>query len=296
MQPPHLLCRADGGYHLPSAPSILPTVPSLSFVPLSPQVSSPEISYLHRDSLSIITYIGCLISALASISTIFFLYFRYGPGAHGLTGQPMPLFAFFPLRGAAGSTAKEPGWKKVERSSPETAALARFPAGCSQAPAVLSDGEASLAAATDLANTGASATPRGVLGHWGYWCGAESSSPRFSRSKQRDQITSMHIHMNLLGAIFLLDFTFLVSEHLASSSSQAACRAGGLFLHFSLLSCLTWMGIEGYNLYRLVIEVFNAYHDHFLLKLCLVGWGEDWGGRDRRGAGQWADQACGLCS
>lgn len=89
MQPPHLLCRADGGYHLPSAPSILPTVPSLSFIPPSPQVSSPEISYLHRDSLSIITYIGCLISALASISTIFFLYFRYGPGAHGLTGQPM---------------------------------------------------------------------------------------------------------------------------------------------------------------------------------------------------------------
>ncbi|XP_054057087.1 adhesion G-protein coupled receptor G1 isoform X2 [Rissa tridactyla] len=131
-------------------------------------VSSPEITYIHRDYLSIITYIGCLISALASICTIFFLYFR---------------------------------------------------------------------------------------------------------SKQRDQITSMHIHMNLLGAIFLLDVTFLISEHLASSSSEAVCRAGGLFLHFSLLSCLTWMGIEGYNLYRLVIEVFNAYHDHFLLKLCLVGWG-----------------------
>ncbi|NXY06667.1 AGRG1 protein, partial [Pteruthius melanotis] len=131
-------------------------------------VSSPDISSVHRDYLSIITYVGCLISALASICTIFFLYFR---------------------------------------------------------------------------------------------------------SKQRDQITSMHIHMNLLVAIFLLDVTFLVSEHLAASSSEAICRAGGLFLHFSLLSCLTWMGIEGYNLYRLVIEVFNAYHDHFLLKLCLVGWG-----------------------
>ncbi|XP_075621407.1 adhesion G-protein coupled receptor G1 [Balearica regulorum gibbericeps] len=131
-------------------------------------VSSPEIAYIHRDYLSIITYIGCLISAVASICTIFFLYFR---------------------------------------------------------------------------------------------------------SKQRDQITSMHIHMNLLAAIFLLDITFLISEHLASISSEAVCRAGGLFLHFSLLSCLTWMGIEGYNLYRLVIEVFNAYHDHFLRKLCLVGWG-----------------------
>ncbi|NXY59178.1 AGRG1 protein, partial [Callaeas wilsoni] len=131
-------------------------------------VSSPEITSVHRNYLSVITYVGCLISALASICTIFFLYFR---------------------------------------------------------------------------------------------------------SKQRDQITSMHIHMNLLVAIFLLDVTFLISEHLAASSSEAVCRAGGLFLHFSLLSCLTWMGIEGYNLYRLVIEVFNAYHDHFLLKLCLVGWG-----------------------
>ncbi|NXT89730.1 AGRG1 protein, partial [Anhinga rufa] len=131
-------------------------------------VSSPEITYIHRDYLSIITYIGCLISALASICTIFFLYFR---------------------------------------------------------------------------------------------------------SKQRDQVMSMHIHMNLLGAIFLLDIAFLISEQLASSSSEAGCRAGGMFLHFSLLSCLTWMGIEGYNLYRLVIEVFNAYHDHLLLKLCLVGWG-----------------------
>ncbi|XP_038004317.1 adhesion G-protein coupled receptor G1-like [Motacilla alba alba] len=131
-------------------------------------VSSPEITSVHRNYLSIITDVGCLISALASVCTIFFLYFR---------------------------------------------------------------------------------------------------------SKQRDQITSMHIHMNLLAAIFLLDVTFLISEHLAASNSEAICRAGGLFLHFSLLSCLTWMGIEGYNLYRLVIEVFNAYHDHFLLKLCLVGWG-----------------------
>ncbi|NXY16766.1 AGRG1 protein, partial [Atrichornis clamosus] len=131
-------------------------------------VSSPEITYVHRNYLSIITYVGCLISALASICTIFFLYFR---------------------------------------------------------------------------------------------------------SKQRDQVMSMHIHMNLLVAIFLLDVTFLISEHLAASGSEGVCRAGGLFLHFSLLSCLTWMGIEGYNLYRLVIEVFNAYHDRFLLKLCLIGWG-----------------------
>lgn len=108
---------------------------------------------------------------------------------------------------------------------------------------------------------------------------------------------SMHIHMNLLGAIFLLDVTFLLSSHLASSSSEVICRAGALFLHFSLLSCLTWMGIEGYNLYRLVIEVFNAYHDHFLFKLCLVGWGEHGGGRDalRAQSMGWRGTWVGLC-
>lgn len=77
MQPPHLLCCADGEYHLPSALYIVPTGSSSSpsLIRLS-QVSSPEITYIHRDYLSIITYIGCLISALAAICTIFFLYFR----------------------------------------------------------------------------------------------------------------------------------------------------------------------------------------------------------------------------
>ncbi|XP_043382244.1 adhesion G-protein coupled receptor G1 [Chelonia mydas] len=94
-----------------------------------------------------------------------------------------------------------------------------------------------------------------------------------SRRKHRDGTKNIYIHMNLLGAIFLLDVSFLITEHLASIGSGAACKAGGMFLHLSLLCCLTWMGIEGYNLYRLVVEVFNTYVEHFILKLCAVGWG-----------------------
>ncbi|KAG6927043.1 hypothetical protein G0U57_010680 [Chelydra serpentina] len=94
-----------------------------------------------------------------------------------------------------------------------------------------------------------------------------------SRRKHRDGTINIYIHMHLLGAIFLLDVSFLITEPLASVGSEAACKAGGMFLHLSLLCCLTWMGIEGYNLYRLVVEVFNTYVEHFILKLCLVGWG-----------------------
>ncbi|XP_057567701.1 adhesion G-protein coupled receptor G1 isoform X2 [Hippopotamus amphibius kiboko] len=92
-----------------------------------------------------------------------------------------------------------------------------------------------------------------------------------SRRKSRDY--TIKVHMNLLLAIFLLDVSFLLSEPVALAGSEAACRASAIFLHFSLLACLSWMGLEGYNLYRLVVEVFGTYVPGYLLKLSIVGWG-----------------------
>ncbi|XP_033700984.1 adhesion G-protein coupled receptor G1 isoform X2 [Tursiops truncatus] len=92
-----------------------------------------------------------------------------------------------------------------------------------------------------------------------------------SRRKSRDY--TVKVHMNLLLAVFLLDVSFLLSEPVALAGSEAACRASAIFLHFSLLACLSWMGLEGYNLYRLVVEVFGTYVPGYLLKLGIVGWG-----------------------
>nr|KAF6318159.1 adhesion G protein-coupled receptor G1 [Pipistrellus kuhlii] len=93
----------------------------------------------------------------------------------------------------------------------------------------------------------------------------------FSRRKSRDY--TIKVHMNLLMAVFLLDVSFLLSEPVALTGSEAGCRASAIFLHFSLLACLSWMGLEGYNLYRLVVEVFGTYVPGYLLKLSVVGWG-----------------------
>lgn len=92
-----------------------------------------------------------------------------------------------------------------------------------------------------------------------------------SRRKSRDY--TIKVHMNLLLAVFLLDVSFLLSEPVALAGSEAACRTSAIFLHFSLLACLSWMGLEGYNLYRLVVEVFDTYVPGYLLKLSIVGWG-----------------------
>ncbi|XP_044290161.1 adhesion G-protein coupled receptor G1-like isoform X2 [Varanus komodoensis] len=92
-----------------------------------------------------------------------------------------------------------------------------------------------------------------------------------SRRKQRDQI--VWVHMHLLCAIFLLDMSFLIAVPLAPTGGEASCKAGAVLLHFAVLACLAWMGIEGYRLYQGVIEVFTSYIKHLVLKLCLVGWG-----------------------
>lgn len=92
-----------------------------------------------------------------------------------------------------------------------------------------------------------------------------------SRRKPRDY--TIKVHMNLLLAVFLLDVSFLLSEPVALMGSEAGCRASAIFLHFSLLACLSWMGLEGYNLYQLVVEVFGTYVPNYLLKLSIVGWG-----------------------
>lgn len=96
--------------------------------------------------------------------------------------------------------------------------------------------------------------------------------PHPCRRKTRDY--TIKVHMNLLLAVFLLDVSFLLSEPVALTGSEAGCRASAIFLHFSLLACLSWMGLEGYNLYRLVVEVFGAYVPGYLLKLSIVGWGK----------------------
>ncbi|XP_004395890.1 PREDICTED: probable G-protein coupled receptor 114 [Odobenus rosmarus divergens] len=90
--------------------------------------------------------------------------------------------------------------------------------------------------------------------------------------KQGDSIT--RIHMNLHASVLLLNVAFLLSPALAVPPvSGAACTALAAILHFALLSCLTWMAIEGFNLYLLLGRVYNIYIRRYLLKLCAVGWG-----------------------
>uniref|UniRef100_A0A4W5JPB3 Adhesion G protein-coupled receptor G3 n=1 Tax=Hucho hucho TaxID=62062 RepID=A0A4W5JPB3_9TELE len=95
------------------------------------------------------------------------------------------------------------------------------------------------------------------------------------RKGQSEQ--SLGIHVQLTGALLFLHLSYLLSEwwvwHEADGAEGRVCLAFGLILHWALLSTFTWLAIEGFHLYMLLVRVFNIYVKKYLLKLSLVGWG-----------------------
>lgn len=84
----------------------------------------------------------------------------------------------------------------------------------------------------------------------------------------------MKVHINLVIALILLNVHFLPSQVVAALSSTGACLYMALCLHYSLLATFSWMAVEGFHLYLLLVRVFNIYIRRYLLKLSVVGWGE----------------------
>ncbi|XP_019935325.2 adhesion G-protein coupled receptor G1-like isoform X2 [Paralichthys olivaceus] len=83
---------------------------------------------------------------------------------------------------------------------------------------------------------------------------------------------SMKIHINLAVALILLNVHFINIDHVPQSST-GLCLYMALFVHYSLLATFSWMALEGFHIYLLLVKVFNIYIKKYLLKLALVGWG-----------------------
>ena len=60
----------------------------------------------------------------------------------------------------------------------------------------------------------------------------------------------------------------------SKTSSLAACRAAAIALHYFVLAMFVWTSIQAYNMYLAFVKVMPRYHSKFILKCCVVGWGE----------------------
>ncbi|XP_029353731.1 adhesion G-protein coupled receptor G1-like [Echeneis naucrates] len=83
----------------------------------------------------------------------------------------------------------------------------------------------------------------------------------------------MKIHINLVVALILLNIHFLPSGTVAVVSCSSLCYYFALSIHYYLLATFSWMALEGFHIYLLLVRVFNIYVKRYLLKLTVVGWG-----------------------
>ncbi|RVE75620.1 hypothetical protein OJAV_G00000510 [Oryzias javanicus] len=76
---------------------------------------------------------------------------------------------------------------------------------------------------------------------------------KFCRSIQGTRTT---IHLHLCICLFMADLFFLAG--ISQVEPKAGCRFVAAMLHFFFLAVFTWMLLEGVQLYRMVVLVFNA--------------------------------------
>ncbi|CAB1438536.1 unnamed protein product [Pleuronectes platessa] len=95
----------------------------------------------------------------------------------------------------------------------------------------------------------------------------------FITNRKLREDVSMKILVNLAVALILLNLHFLPSHIVAAQSSTGLCLYMALFLHYSLLATFSWMALEGFHIYLLIVKVFNIYIKKYIFKLALVGWG-----------------------
>lgn len=233
-------------------------LPLLPFLPQ--QLSQAPVPAELLAPLTYISLVGCSISIVASLLTVLLhLQARYSPALmQGLlpsAAQNASFFSTWPRENQVGF----PGRQKargagVEADKPHCVwlLLGPCPSLLTRVPVIMC-----------LRAQGA-ALPGDIQV-------AEGHAP--TRRKQSDSVT--RIHMNLHASVLLLNITFLLSPVLATPPVPgAACVVLAATLHYALLSCLTWMAIEGFNLYLLLGRVYNVYIRRYVLKLCAVGWGK----------------------
>ncbi|XP_041091755.1 putative adhesion G protein-coupled receptor E4P isoform X6 [Polyodon spathula] len=68
--------------------------------------------------------------------------------------------------------------------------------------------------------------------------------------------TRSTIHLHLCISLFIADLVFLAG--ISSTSNKGGCALVAGLLHFFFLAVFTWMCLEGIQLYRMVVTVFNA--------------------------------------
>jgi len=84
--------------------------------------------------------------------------------------------------------------------------------------------------------------------------------------------TVSYILLNLCISLMTLLIVFFITDQFADT--PRGCRISNIVRYYLVLVSLMWNGVEGHNMYRMLIKVFNTgTQSHVVLKAGLIAWG-----------------------
>ncbi|XP_067127041.1 adhesion G protein-coupled receptor E1-like isoform X1 [Centruroides vittatus] len=79
------------------------------------------------------------------------------------------------------------------------------------------------------------------------------------------------ILLNLCISMLLMNLSFLANS--IPFFRKELCTISAIFIHYFVLTTLSWMCVEAINIYQLLIHVFASVETRFMLKRFIVAWG-----------------------
>ena len=81
------------------------------------------------------------------------------------------------------------------------------------------------------------------------------------------------ILLNLCGSLTGLLIVLYITEFIAGDR-HVGCTASSILRYYFIMTSLMWNGVEGVNMYILLVKVMNAYVHRFVLKAAVIAWGK----------------------
>ncbi|TKS76370.1 Adhesion G-protein coupled receptor G2 [Collichthys lucidus] len=78
--------------------------------------------------------------------------------------------------------------------------------------------------------------------------------------------------INLVVAMFLLNFTFLINNFVASLKNSVGCKIMAAAMHYFMLATFTWFSVQAFHLCLQLYMMGKVVINRYLLKVCIISW------------------------
>ncbi|CAK6975987.1 adhesion G-protein coupled receptor G6-like isoform X2 [Scomber scombrus] len=90
------------------------------------------------------------------------------------------------------------------------------------------------------------------------------------RKAKASKATRIFIH--LVVAMFLLNLTFLVNNHVAKLKNSIGCKIMAAVMHYFMLATFTWFAVQAFHIFLQLYRGGNISIHRYVLKVSIVGW------------------------